>query len=465
MQAAEWAINEFGGAELGDKRRTERLIETATVLAEHPQVSLPEACRDGAQLKGAYRLLENEAVTPAGMQASHVQETLERVRGAPLVLAVQDTTELDYSTHKATSGLGTIGNGYGLGVLLHTTLAITVDGVPQGVLAQETWTRDPAETGKKHQRKQRPIAEKESDKWLRGLAALNALAASCPQTRFVSVADREADVYELFCAARAANVDLLVRASEDRRVADETDEQGLLRATLLRQPVAAVLQVEVPRRAQQPARTARVWLRWTHLTFQPPKRPGGVHLPEVSLGVVWVHEETPPAGVEALDWLLLTTLPLPDQAAAEQVLAHDALRFVIETWHKTLKSGCAIEARQLQSAEALGRGIALYSVIAWRVLYATLLARQAPDLPCTVLLETDEWQALYCRIHRTTQLPTTPPTLAQTVRWIATLGGFLGRKGDGAPGPTVLWRGFQHLTDLTAMYQVFTARPAHFRAP
>jgi len=464
VQAAEWAVHEFGGADLGDKRRTERLIEVASVLAEQPQASLPEACPDRAVLKGAYRLLENAAVTPQALQASHVQETLGRVRGAPLVLAVQDTTDLDYSTHRATSGLGAIGNGYGLGLLLHTTLAVTPDGVPQGVLAQETWTRDPAETGKKHQRKQRPIAAKESAKWLRGLAALNALAPSCPQTRILSVADREADVYELFCAERAANVDLLVRASEDRRVSAETDEQGLLRATVLQQPVAAALTLDVPRRAQQPARTAQVWLRWTSLTFLPPKRQG-LHLPEVALGVVWVHEETPPTGVEALDWLLLTTLPLPDQAAAERLLDYYTCRWVIETWHKTLKSGCAIEARQLQSAAALGRGIALYSVIAWRVLFATLLARQAPDLPCTLVLEPDEWQALYCRIHQTTQPPTTPPTLAQAVRWVAQLGGFLGRKGDGQPGPTVLWRGFQHLMDLTAMYQVFTAQPAHFLAP
>jgi hypothetical protein len=464
MQAAEWAINEFGGADLGDKRRTDRLIETASVLAEHPQASLPEACADRAALQGAYRLLENAAVTPAGIQASHVQETLERVRGAPLVLAVQDTTDLDYSTHQATSGLGVIGNGYGLGLLLHTTLAVTPDGVPQGLLAQETWTRDPAETGKKHRRKQRPITEKESGKWLRGLDALNTLAPSCPQTRFLCVADREADVYELFCAARAATVDLLIRASEDRRVTAEADEQGRLRATLGRQPIAAVLSVDVPRRAQAPARTARVWLRWRTLTFVPPKR-RGAHLPTVSLRVVWVHEDDPPAGSEALDWLLLTTLPLPDQAAAEQLLAYYACRFVIETWHKTLKTGCAIEARQLQSAESLYRGIALYSVIAWRVLYATLLARTAPDLPCTILLAEEEWQALHCAHHKTTQLPARPPTLAQAVRWIAMLGGFLGRKGDGEPGATVLWRGFQHLTDLTDMYQVFAASAAHSLAP
>ena len=459
MHAAEWAISEFGGAELGDKRRTERLMETASVVAEQPQASLPEACGDAATLKGAYRLLENAAVTPGAILASHVQQTLERVRGAPLVLAVQDTTELDYSSHRATTGLGAIGNGFGRGLLVHTTLAVTPDGVPQGLLAQQTWTRDPAESGKKHRRKQRPAAEKESQKWLRGLAALNTLATTCPRTHFLSVADREADVYELFCAERSATVDLLVRASQDRRVAAGEETVGRLRAALQTREAATVT-VALPRRGTQPARTATVALRWATLTLQPPAHRSAERLPTVEVGVVWAHEEQPPRGVEALDWLLLTTLPVPDQAAAGQLLAYYAGRFVIETWHKVLKSGCAIEARQLQSVQALERGLALYSVIAWRVLYATLLARATPQLPCTVVLLQPEWQALYCAIHKTAQPPPRPPSLAQAVRWLATLGGYLGRQGDGPPGPTVLWRGFQHLTDLTAMYQLFAAPAA-----
>jgi hypothetical protein len=458
MHAAEWAVSEFGGAELGDKRRTQRLMETATVVAERPHASLPEACGDAARLKGAYRLLENEAVTPGAILASQVQQTLERVRGAPLVLAVQDATELDYSSHRATRGLGAIGNGYGRGLLLHSTLAITPDGVPQGLLAQQTWTRDPAESGKKHRRKQRPAQEKESQKWLRGLAALNAHAARCPRTRLLSVADREADVYALFCAERMATVDLLVRASQDRRVAAGAEAVGRLRATRQAQP-AATITVAVPRQGAQPARTARVALRWATLTLQPPAHRAAEQLPAVAVGGVWAHEEQPPAGTEALDWLLLTTLPVPDQAAAEQILAYYACRFGIETWHKTLKTGCAIEARQLQSVEALERGLALYSVIAWRVLYASLRARATPELPCSVLLAAAEWQALYCAIHKTAQPPSRPPSLAQAVRWIAHLGGFLGRKGDGPPGPTTLWRGFQHLADLTVMYQLFAAQP------
>jgi len=156
---------------------------------------------------------------------------------------------------------------------------------------------------------------------------------------------------------------------------------------------------------------------------------------------------------------LLTTVPLHTAADALQCLRWYACRWGIEVYHKILKSGCAIERRQLQDVAHLQRCLALFSVVAWRVLYATMLARVLPDAPCTALLEEGEWQALYCHIHQTTQLPPTPPALAQAVRWIAQLGGFLGRTRDGDPGVTVLWRGFQRLIDLTAMYHVFRPPP------
>lgn len=213
MEDADWAINEFGAADLGDKRRTDRLVRLASVLAQRPAASLPAACDDPAMLKGAYRLLENPAVDPAALLASHVQATLERVQAVPLVLAVQDTTTLDYSHHPATAGLGPIGNGFGRGLLVHSTLAITPDRLPLGLLAQQDWTRDPDDRGKKHRRKQLPISEKESQKWLTSLRTVSAWAAECPTTQFVSVGDAEADIYDVFCAPRAANVALLVRAA------------------------------------------------------------------------------------------------------------------------------------------------------------------------------------------------------------------------------------------------------------
>ena len=217
MEEADWAINEFGAAELGDTRRTGRLVRLASVLAQRPAASLPAACDDPGMLKGGYRLLENPAVAPAAVLASHVQATLERAREVPLVLAVQDTTEPDYTHHPGTTGLGPIGNGSGRGLLVHTTLAITPNRLPLGLLAQQDWARDPDDRGKKRRRKQLPIGQKESQKWLTSLQTVNAWAAECPATRFVSVGDAEADIYDVFCAPQAANVAVLVRAGGPSR--------------------------------------------------------------------------------------------------------------------------------------------------------------------------------------------------------------------------------------------------------
>jgi hypothetical protein len=171
------------------------------------------------------------------------------------------------------------------------------------------------------------------------------------------------------------------------------------------------------------------------------------------------HHEGAAAGLEPLEWLLLTTCAVQTPEDAIERMTWYACRWGIEVWHKGLKSGCRLEARQLETAERLRRWLAVYSVLAWRILYATLLSRALPDVPCTALLEPEEWQALYCAIHVTSTPPTTPPPRRQAVHWIGRLGGFLARRADGEPGVTVLWRGFQHLTDLTLMYRIMRPPP------
>jgi len=175
---------------------------------------------------------------------------------------------------------------------------------------------------------------------------------------------------------------------------------------------------------------------------------------KVRVWAVWAIELHPPKGVEPLEWMLLSTRPVLSAEDAVQCLRWYARRFSIELWHKILKSGCRIEAHQLSTEDRLERCYALYCVIAWRILYATWLGREAPELPCTVLLEEAEWQALYCMTHRSAELPFDPPCLRDAVRWIGKLGGFIGRKSDKEPGITSLWRGFQRLADITAIHSI-----------
>jgi hypothetical protein len=325
-----------------------------------------------------------------------------------------------------------------------------------GLLAQHVWARDPNDIGKRTRRKQLPIGQKESQKWLTSLDAVFSAHDWCPQTRFVSMGDREADVYDLLAAERPAGVDLLVRASWNRCV--EAPERYVW-ATVEAQPIVEHLVLQVPRRGLQPAREATLALRFCPLTLCPPQHRKAQGLPAVTLWAVQVCEVDPPTDLPPIEWLLLSTVEVHTVEDAIERVAWYACRWGIEVWHRILKSGCRIEARQLGTGERLQRCLTLYSVIAWRVFYATMLARTVPEMPCSVLLEIEEWQALYCAIHHCPTPPACPPSLGEAVRWLAQLGGFVGRRRRDHPGTETVWRGFQHLRDLTRMYRIMRSAP------
>ena len=446
-----WALEEFGAAELGDTRRTGRLVALARQLGERPEASLPRALEDGAALKAAYRFFDNAQIAHEKILASHVASSLERMRGQELILAVQDTTFIDYSTHLATAGLGPLHPKGGHGMICHGTLAFTPERLALGVLGLRLWTRDPSQPKRRATRRTRAIEDKESQKWIDSVQAVAALKERLPGTRLVSVADRESDVYEFLTAAQALGVDMLTRAAWNRNV---SGPEGQVFATLAAAPVVAHKYLALPARGKRQSRTAKLEIRACPLILQAPLNGSGRGLPPLALWGVWAYEPQPPAGIEALDWKLLTSVPVISAEDALERLQWYAARWGIEQWHRILKDGCRIEMRQLESVERLQRLLTVYAVIAWRILYATLLARLVPDMSCTALLQQEEWEALYCRIHHTPQPPATAPPLRQTVRWIAQLGGFIGRAGDGEPGSQTLWRGFQELIPMTEMYRI-----------
>jgi hypothetical protein len=450
-----WAVHECADADLGDERRTTRLVELAYALGQHPTAALPEACGTGSMLNAAYRFFDNDGIAPQDILPSHVEATSTRLGAVPVVLAVPDTTEVNWTRPPATQGLGPLGHTACHGLLVHTTFAITPERVPLGLLAQQVWARDAADVGKRARRKPLPISQQASQKWLPSLDAVYTAHACCPTTRLVSVGDREADVYDVWAAPRPAGVDLLLRAAWDRCV------QGAERyvwATVTAQPVGAHLQWKVPCRGPQAARDATLALRFCALTLRPPRHRQREGLPVVTLWAVQVQEVEPPADGTPIAWLVLTTVAVDTVDDATQCVQWYSCRWGIEVWHGMLQSGCRIEARQLASGERLQRCLTWYSVIAWRIFYATMLARAVPDMPCSVLLDLDEWQALYCAIHQCPTPPEEPPSLVQAVHWMAQLGGFVGRRRD-QPGTETLWRGLQHLMDLTKMYRIMRPKP------
>jgi hypothetical protein len=453
---AAWAMTEVGRAQLGDPRRTRRVATLLSDLAERPGDGLAAACATPAATKAAYRCLANAAISGEAILAAHTAATAERLRGEATILALQDTTALDFTAHPALAGAGPLAYPGQRGLWLHTALAATVAGTPLGVLHQHSWARDAATTGKHHTRRQRPTAEKESQRWLDAQVATRQVVPDA--VAVLTVADREADIYDLFALARPPRTDLLIRATHNRRLAEETAH---LWEAVAAAPVREVVPVAVGRRADRPPREAVLTLRWTPVTLLPPRHhPQRATLAPVPVMAILADEPRPPAGEAAIRWLLLTTLPVTSGADALDCVRAYALRWLVERYHYVLKSGCRIEALQLRATDRVERALALYAIVAWRLLWLTYLARREAEQPCTVALSPAEWQVLYRTRYPTAALPTRPPPLGQAVRWIARLGGFLDRAGDGEPGVKVLWRGLRRLEDLTAGWQLAHAEAA-----
>jgi hypothetical protein len=442
--AGTWAGDELRYLDLGDARRKARAVALLEAQARRPDATLPEACPDLAAVRAAYRFLENAAVTPEALRTAHHQRTRDRVRAQSLTLLLQDTTELDYATHPATTGLGPLACARRQGLHVHSTLAVTPEGVPLGLVDQQIWARDAAEHGKAKQRRTRAQAEKESQRWLDALAASHQDLS--PTVATLTIADREADIHALFAAPRPAGAQLLIRGVHDRRVTDVDGTLTHVWAALQRVvPDARTLVVQVPRGHTGATRTARLSVRRTTLALHPPRRARG---PAVAVQAILVTEVDPPAGVAPIQWLLLTTLPVPDHATALQCVRWYALRWRIERYHYVLKSGCQIERLQLESADALLRALALYSLVAVRVLHLTYAARETPTAPATDLFTLEELAMACAAITHRRLAADAVPTLATATRWLAQLGGFLGRTGDGPPGAKVIWRGLRRLDAL-----------------
>lgn len=455
MPPVRWVDQEVGHAHLGDPRRVARLARLVSDLAEHPEASIPQACGDWAATKAAYRFLDDEAITPAAIRDAHLQATLGRLRAEPVVLVLQDTTPLDCSTRTALVGSGPLARPTGRGVWLHSALAVSGDGVPMGLVHHYQWARDPATIGQRATRRQRPTKEKESQRWLDALTATDAAMTRGPYR--LTVADREADIFDLFAEDRPPASDLLIRATHNRRV---THEARYLHDAVAATPVAGMLPVAVGRAPGREPREALLTVRWVALSLVPPRHhPDRARLTPIPVTAILAEEPRPPAGERPIRWLLVTTRRVLDLADAVQCVRWYALRWLVERYHFVLKQGCKVEELQLQTVARLERAVAVYAIVAWRLLWLTYLARQRPEEPCTGALTDPAWQALTIAVAGGPDPPTTPPSLAEAVRGIARLGGFLGRTGDGEPGPTVLWRGLRRLEDITLGYLLARGLP------
>jgi len=421
-----WAEQEFGTAELGDRRLTRRLVDIAIAKAQNPTKAWTEIAKgDWPATKAYYRFVDkpdDSPVTMSGILRPHRQRTIRRMKAQPTVLCIQDGTDLNYTNLDQCEGLHTLGKNQtgakSKGLHLHSTLAVTTTGLPLGVLRADC--PEPQPKPLKVQDKNGkltnppsyriPIEQKKTFSWIEGLRDLNAIARQIPGPRLISVMDREADFFELFDEWRQdPQVELLVRAMYDRKTATGARLFEAVRNT----PVRHRYSIRIPRlsarpkRSRQPARPARamrvadVALRYARITLQAPDYPGQQGKAPVEVSIIHVVEENAPPGVKRLEWFLLTTIHIPDVETALQCVRWYCLRWRIEDWHRVLKSGCRIEAVGHKTADRIQRAIAINLVIAWRIMLMTLLGREVPELPADVLFSDIEIEVLRRYVKKT----------------------------------------------------------------
>jgi hypothetical protein len=455
-----WIQCEFTGVDLGDKRLNNRLIFTAEKLAKSPLSPINEACGTWASTKASYRLFDNSKASEKAILTPHKNATVTRIAaGDPTVLIVQDTSFIAYGTHSKVSGLGPIGKTFTTtqrGLIMHTAVAFTTSGVALGILHQRIWARKdvPKETqAEKNARiKRTPLEEKESYRWI---LALREVLGHVPEGfQPVTIADRESDFFEFMTEASRLGTSYVVRAKYDRAI-DSDDEHDTLMEAIVAAPVLGTCEVDIPGNGKRRTRTALVEIRSAAVTINPPRphpsMKNQVNEEPLEIYVISAIETSPSEGSDAISWVLATNLPIKTFDNAVEKITWYGKRWGIETWHKILKSGCKVEECRLETAERLKRFLTLFSIISIRLMYVTHVARVQPNSPSTTVFSEDEIEALFIRVKKIAPTTNKPPTIEEAVSMIAALGGHLGRKSDGAPGITVLWRGFMRLHEDVEM--------------
>jgi hypothetical protein len=477
-----WVIEEAKAVDLQDKRLNERLAIVLSRLGGHPTASIPAACGGYAETAAAYRFFDNEKVHFENVLQPHIEATRRRFAEQPVVILAQDTTEIDLTRpEQQVDGAGRLDHESRRGAFLHPLHGFTPDGTPLGTIHAIVWTRDHEALPKSErepQRRDTPIEEKESQRWIDMWRQAREEARQAPNTHMVCVADSEADIYELLAEAQAQpqELDWIVRACQNRALQPDDEKSTsasevgdsatkYLREQILTCPVLFTQTVKVRgrkakvtcdnrgRRQPRESRTAEVKVRAGKVTLRAPWRPDR-KLPHVRVNVVLVQEISPPVDDEPVEWILLTSLPVDDVEQVRRVIQYYCVRWMIEVFFRTLKSGCRVEARRFEHIDRFLPCLAVYLIVTWRTLYVCRLGREFPEISCEAIFEPAEWKSVYRVVRRETP-PPKPPTLSEMVRIVAQLGGYVNRKSNDEPGPQTVWLGLQRMHDIALCWQVF----------
>ena len=461
--AGNWVQTEFETTDFGDLRLKKRLFHVATQLASKFGGNISSSFNHWKEIKATYRFFSNNKVNIQTILQPHIDKTVQRAKAHNRVLLVQDTTYFNFSDRAQTQGLDIIQKNKrskeNEGLMLHNTLVISDQGLPLGLIDQHFVSRKQLhcqdESGK-HSRKN--VKEKESIRWIKGIAKANTMDFGDTQT--IHVADRESDFYELFREAAELGENVLIRASQNRAI-NKTHRREPSSTYLFdylkdkRAQGKTTLPIQVNEKGKK-FRQACVSVIYDTISMPAPENKTvnkDGHLPMVELSAIMVIERNPPKDSAPLCWVLLSNLPVKTVDEALEKVNWYSLRWNIELFHKVLKSGCQVEKSQLRDAERIKKYIVLKSIIAWRLFWLSRYYLQNKTESCLSVLTHEEWSILYRKSTKSKTLPETPSSIDVAYIWIAKLGGYIGRRSDPPPGMISLWKGWQRLMDMVEDYR------------
>jgi hypothetical protein len=475
QRIADWVAEEMAEADLGDERLNRRLKRILSDLAQHPTASIPAACNGYAETAAAYCFFDNDKADFQGVLRPHVASTRARVAAQPIALMVPDTTEIDVTRpEQQVTGTGPLDGGARRGAFLHLIHALTPDGTPLGSIDALPWARDddaPSNATKtRAERAAEPIEAKESYRWLMAMQCVRAEATRCPGTQVVFVADSESDVYDVLAEGmeEPRPADWIIRSCQDRALVDDREDRDVrdyLREELLAAPVleqrtitvrgrtAKVACEDRGRRQPRRSRDAVVAVRAVTVPLSAPERAAGQPA-DVTVNAVLVTEVVPPGDDVPVEWLLLTSLPIGTIDQVRLIIQYYSTRWMVELFFRVLKSGCRVEDRRFEDLERLLPCLAVYLIVAWRVLFLCRLGRSCPEMSCEAVFDPAEWKSVYVVVRREPP-PRVAPKLQEMIRLVAQLGGYVNRKREDEPGPQTLWLGMQRLHDIATCWKVF----------
>jgi hypothetical protein len=445
-----WIEEENKHVKLKDKRLEKRMIKLTEDFTKRPEASIPQSCGNKAATNAAYEFFDNDRIEVEEIKNSMIEATIERVKQSKeRLLVVHDTTEINLSHLTTVEDLGVLSNPHVKGLHMHTAMVVTEDGLPLGIIHQEIFKREKPQPNKKKNNGKIPIEDKESFKWIKTLMEIEWRIPKEISTIIIS--DSESDMFELFAFKRRKNNQVLVRSCQDRNVIFE-GKQTKLRGHLKSLEAKATIEITLPRRYDHTESRATIEIRYSRIEIVVPENLKSRYSQNLKVDAVYAKEIQVPEGRKAIEWYLLSSIEVNSAEEAIYLVKLYTRRWIIERYHYVLKSGCRVEKLQLESPERIKKAFTIYTIVAWRIMYMTYLARVNPDESSSEILEEDEWKVLCMYTNK--KIPEEAPTVYQAVRMIALMGGFLGRKSDGPPGPKVIWRGLRRLNDMVEFHKI-----------